>query len=67
VNLIPEEGFSLACDDLVIPKAAKQVDLGALKFINFYITPEVAAANTDTSPISVRTVPVMPALAKNQE
>lgn len=44
--LIPEEGFSLACDDLVIPKAAGQVDL-ALKFINFIHTPAVAAANTE--------------------
>jgi len=43
---IPEEGFSLACDDLVIPKTAKQVDL-ALKFINFLHTPVVAAANTE--------------------
>jgi spermidine/putrescine transport system substrate-binding protein len=44
--LIPEEGFSLACDDLVIPKAAKQADL-ALKFINFLHSPVVAAANTE--------------------
>jgi spermidine/putrescine transport system substrate-binding protein len=44
--LIPEEGFSLACDDLVIPKTAKQVDL-AHKFINFLHTPEVAAENTE--------------------
>jgi spermidine/putrescine transport system substrate-binding protein len=44
--LIPEEGFSLACDDLVIPKTAKQVDL-AHKFINFLHRPEVAAANTE--------------------
>jgi spermidine/putrescine transport system substrate-binding protein len=44
--MIPEEGFSLACDDLVIPQTAKQVGL-ALKFINFLHTPEVAAANTE--------------------
>jgi len=44
--IIPQEGFSLACDDLVIPKTAKQIDL-ALKFINFLHTPEVAAANTE--------------------
>jgi spermidine/putrescine transport system substrate-binding protein len=44
--MIPKEGFSLACDDLVIPKTAKHVDL-AHKFINFLHTPEVAAANTE--------------------
>jgi spermidine/putrescine transport system substrate-binding protein len=44
--LIPEEGFSLSCDDLVIPKSAEHVDL-ALKFINFLHTPEMAAANTE--------------------
>lgn len=44
--MIPEEGFSLACDDLVIPRSAKEVDL-ALKFINFLHTPEVAAENTE--------------------
>ena len=44
--LIPEEGFSLACDDLVIPSTAQQVEL-AMKFINFLHTPAVAAANTE--------------------
>ena len=44
--LLPEEGFSLACDDLVIPKRAKQVDL-AYKFIDFLHTPQVAATNTE--------------------
>jgi spermidine/putrescine transport system substrate-binding protein len=44
--MIPEEGFSLACDDLVIPKTAKQADL-AHRFINFIHTPDVAAANTE--------------------
>jgi spermidine/putrescine transport system substrate-binding protein len=44
--MIPKEGFSLACDDLVIPKTAKHVDL-AHKFINFLHTPDVAAANTE--------------------
>jgi spermidine/putrescine transport system substrate-binding protein len=44
--ILPEEGYSLSCDDLVIPKTAKQVDLGH-KFINFLHTPAVAAANTE--------------------
>jgi spermidine/putrescine transport system substrate-binding protein len=44
--LIPEEGFSLSCDDLVIPKTAKQTGL-AHQFINFLHAPAVAAANTE--------------------
>jgi spermidine/putrescine transport system substrate-binding protein len=44
--MIPEEGFSLSCDDLVIPKTAKQAGL-AHEFINFLHTPQVAAANTE--------------------
>lgn len=41
----PREGVSLACDEMVIPKGAAQVDL-ALKFINFLQDPKVAAENT---------------------
>lgn len=44
--MIPEEGYSLACDDLVIPKGAKNIEL-AHRFINFLHQPEVAAANTE--------------------
>jgi spermidine/putrescine transport system substrate-binding protein len=43
---IPEEGTSVACDDLVIPQAASQVKL-AHQFINFLHEPDVAAENTD--------------------
>lgn len=43
---LPEEGFSLACDDLVIPKDAAQPDL-AHAFINFLLDPKVAAENTE--------------------
>ena len=43
--VIPQEGTSLACDELVIPKAAKQVAL-AHAFINFIHDPDVAAENT---------------------
>lgn len=43
--LIPEEGTSLACDDLVIPKAARQVAL-AHAWIDFLHDPDVAAENT---------------------
>ena len=43
---IPREGFSIACDDLVVPSSAKNVDL-AHKFINFLHDPKVAAENTE--------------------
>lgn len=43
---IPKEGTSISCDDLVIPKTAKEVLL-AHAFINFLHDPEVAAENTE--------------------
>jgi len=43
--VIPQEGTSIACDELVIPKAAKEVAL-AHAFIDFLHDPEVAAENT---------------------
>jgi spermidine/putrescine transport system substrate-binding protein len=43
---IPEEGTSLSCDDLCIPKEAKNVEL-AHQFINFLNDPEVAAENME--------------------
>jgi len=43
---IPEEGTVISCDDLVIPKSARQAGL-AHAFINFLHDPEVAAENTN--------------------
>jgi len=43
--VIPREGTSIACDDLVIPGSAKEVAL-AHAFIDFLHDPEVAAENT---------------------
>jgi spermidine/putrescine transport system substrate-binding protein len=43
---IPEEGTIISCDDLVIPKNARQPGL-AYAFINFLHDPEVAAENTN--------------------
>lgn len=43
---LPKEGFSVACDDMVIPVAARQVEL-AHAFINFLHEPDVAAENTE--------------------
>jgi spermidine/putrescine transport system substrate-binding protein len=44
--VIPAEGTSIACDDLVIPKDAKELQL-AHAFINFIHDPDVAAENTN--------------------
>ncbi len=44
--VIPQEGTSIACDDLVIPKDSGQVRL-AHAFINFIHDPDVAAENTN--------------------
>ena len=41
---LPEEGFSLSCDEMVIPKTAPNKDL-AYKFIDFIHQPDVAAQN----------------------
>jgi spermidine/putrescine transport system substrate-binding protein len=44
--VIPVEGTSIACDDLVIPKDSKESKL-AHAFINFIHDPDVAAENTN--------------------
>jgi spermidine/putrescine transport system substrate-binding protein len=41
----PREGISVSCDELVIPKDAKEVAL-AYRFINFLHDPDVAAENS---------------------
>jgi len=46
VFVIPQEGTSISCDDFVIPKDARQVEL-AHAFINFFHDPEIAAENTE--------------------
>lgn len=43
---VPREGTSIACDDLVIPRDAVDVEL-ANRFINFLHDPAVAADNTE--------------------
>lgn len=44
--VVPREGISISCDDMVIPKDAKNVEL-AHAFINFLHDPEIAAENTE--------------------
>ncbi len=44
--VVPQEGTSIAIDEMVIPATAKQVGL-AHAFINFMHRPEVAAANIE--------------------
>jgi spermidine/putrescine transport system substrate-binding protein len=46
VFAVPKEGTSISCDDLVVPKGAKSVEL-AHRFINFLHDPNVAAENTE--------------------
>ncbi|MBR1837294.1 MAG: spermidine/putrescine ABC transporter substrate-binding protein [Kiritimatiellae bacterium] len=41
---LPEEGFSLSCDEMAVPVSAPNKEL-AYKFINFLHDPEVAAQN----------------------
>lgn len=43
---LPREGFSVSCDDMVIPKEAPNAAL-AYAFINFLHDPQVAAENTE--------------------
>jgi spermidine/putrescine transport system substrate-binding protein len=43
----PQEGTSVSCDDFVIPKSAKEVDL-AHAFVNFLHDPKNAAANSES-------------------
>lgn len=44
--LIPKEGVTIGCDEMVIPKTAKETAL-AHAFINFLLDPEVAAENME--------------------
>ncbi len=44
--LIPHEGVTMGCDEMVIPKTAKQVAL-AHAFINFVLDPAIAAENME--------------------
>jgi spermidine/putrescine transport system substrate-binding protein len=46
VFVVPREGTSVSCDDLVIPKSAKEKTL-AHAFINFLQEPDVAAENSN--------------------
>lgn len=44
--LIPREGVTIGCDEMVIPKTAKQVNL-AHALINFLLDPDIAAENME--------------------
>ena len=44
--LIPREGVTIGCDEMVIPKTAKQSAL-AHAFINFLLDPDIAAENME--------------------
>jgi len=44
--VIPKEGVTISCDEMVIPTSAKQADL-AHAFINFVLDPDIAAKNME--------------------
>lgn len=44
--VIPKEGTVISCDEMAIPKGAREIDL-AHAYINFMHDPTVAAANTE--------------------
>lgn len=44
--LIPREGVTMSCDEMVIPKSVKQAAL-AHAFINYLLEPEISAANME--------------------
>jgi spermidine/putrescine transport system substrate-binding protein len=44
--LIPREGVTIGCDEMVIPKTAKQTEL-AHAMINFLLDPDIAAENME--------------------
>ncbi len=46
VFVVPQEGTSVSCDDLVIPKSAKETAL-AHAYVNFLHDPDVAAENSN--------------------
>lgn len=54
--VVPKEGATLAVDNLVIPKAAKNVEM-AHKFINFLLDPEVAADTTNVTGYATANLP----------
>ena len=60
---LPKEGFTVACDQMVIAAGSKKADL-AHKFIDFCYDPEIAAANMTEV---CAPMPVAPAFAKLDE
>lgn len=58
--LIPKEGVTISCDEMVIPKSSKQTAL-AHAFINFVLDPDIAAKNMEWMGYCC---PNKPALAK---
>ena len=60
---LPKEGFTVACDEMVVAADSKKVDL-AHKFIDFCYDPDVAAANMTEV---CAPMPVAPAFPKLEE
>ena len=60
---LPKEGFTVACDEMVVAADSKKVDL-AHKFIDFCYDPDIAAANMTEV---CAPMPVAPAFPKLEE
>ena len=61
---LPKEGFTVACDEMVVAADSKKVDL-AHKFINFCYDPDVAAANMTEVCAPMPVAPAFPKLEEN--
>ena len=64
--VLPKEGFSLSCDEFVIPTTARNKDL-AYKFIDFIHDGEVAAQNMMYTTYWCPNAPAMEVLASTEE
>ena len=61
---LPKEGFTVACDEMVIAADSKKIDL-AHKFIDFCYDPEIAAANMTEVCAPMPVAPAFPKLEEN--
>lgn len=60
---LPKEGFSISCDDMVIPKDAKYVEL-AHQFINYLCDPKICAQNMEFVRYAAPNPQALPHLSK---
>ena len=61
---LPKEGFTVACDEMVVAADSKKVEL-AHKFIDFCYDPDIAAANMTEVCAPMPVAPAFPKLEEN--